>query len=542
MVFEIEERDIMGRTGTIHTKTGRIRTPVLLPVINPMKRTISPEELEREFRCDAIITNAYILHKNLRDEAIKKSIHKLFDFSKSIMTDSGAYQLLVYGQVDVSSSEIITFQEKIDSDIAVILDVPTGGSASYRHARDTVMETIRRAKESETIRTKEGLLWVGPVQGGTNLDLVQLCAEEMGKLDFDIHAIGSPTQLMEQYRFDLIVELIMSAKMNLPLQRPVHLFGAGHPMMFSLAVMLGCDIFDSAAYALYAAEGRYMTNHGTVRIRNLKEPICVCPVCRRMDPQEINQLPPNEREIVISRHNLYVSLNEIRKIRQAIYDGRLWEFVEMRVRAHPKLLQSLYGLKKYSKYLERFTPLIKKRGIFYCGKTSLSRPETIRHIDRLKRYEKPKKTDIMVVLPEPRTKPYRRSAEHRRYQEIFERFSAKERERFHVFTVSMLFGLIPRELEDIYPLSQHEVVDEYHHESVEMISNAFEEYVSKHTYKTVVFYNNWDKYGNELIEAFRKGSDLKGIRFICLPNKVGERIDKVTLDEFRKALITALSN
>lgn len=542
MAFEIKERDIMGRTGTIRTKTGKIRTPVLLPVVNPMKITVPPEELEREFGCDAIITNAYILYKNLRCEAIKKTVHRLLDFSKSIMTDSGAYQLLVYGQVDVSSSEIITFQEKIDSDIAVILDVPTGGSASYSHARDTVMETIRRAKESEAIRTKEDLLWVGPIQGGTNLDLVQLCAEEMGKLDFDIHAIGSPTQLMEQYRFDQIVELIMSAKMNLPLERPVHLFGAGHPMMFSLAVLLGCDIFDSAAYALYAAQGRYMTNQGTVRMGNLKESICLCPVCRRIDPQEINQLPPNEREIVISRHNLYVSLNEIRKIRQAIYDGRLWEFVEMRSRAHPKLLQSLYRLKKYSKYLERFTPLIKKRGIFYCGTSSLSRPETIRHIERLKRYEKPEKTDIMVVLPEPRTKPYRRSIEHRRYQEIFEEFSAKERERFHVFTVSMLFGLTPRELEDIYPLSQHEVLDEHQYESVETISNAFEEYVSTHIYKTVVFYNNWDKYGNELVEAFRKGSDLRGIRFICLPNKMAEHTDRATLNEFKKALIMALSD
>ena len=285
-----------------------------------------------------------------------------------------------------------------------------------------------------------------------------------------------------------------------------------------------------------------MTVHGTMRIKNLKEPICACPTCSRISPKEIRQLPPNEREKIIAKHNLYVSLNEIKRIKQAIYDGRLWEFTEMRARAHPKLLQGLFKLKKYSKYLEKFTPLIKRRAIFYCGTTSLSRPEIIRHVERLKQYEKPEKTDVMLVLPEPNMKPFRRSLEHRRYREIIDEFSMEEKERFHVFTISMLFGLIPRELEDIYPLSQHETLDEYQYESMKMISNTFEEYVSTHVYKTVVFYNDWDKYGNELIEAFGEVSDLRRIRYIVVPNKSVDSTDKLALDELRRALKTALSN
>jgi 7-cyano-7-deazaguanine tRNA-ribosyltransferase len=57
---------------------------------------------------------------------------------------------------------------------------------------------------------------------------------------------------MEQYLFDILVDMIIAAKMNLPPERPLHLFGAGHPFMFALAVALGCDLFDSAAYAIYA--------------------------------------------------------------------------------------------------------------------------------------------------------------------------------------------------------------------------------------------------------------------------------------------------
>ena len=40
--------------------------------------------------------------------------------------------------------------------------------------------------------------------------------------------------------------------------RPVHLFGAGHPMVFALAALLGCDMFDSASYAKFARDDRFM--------------------------------------------------------------------------------------------------------------------------------------------------------------------------------------------------------------------------------------------------------------------------------------------
>ncbi len=60
---------------------------------------------------------------------------------------------------------------------------------------------------------------------------------------------------MEAYRFSDLVEVVMAAKKGLGPGAPVHLFGAGHPMVFALAAAMGCDLFDSAAYALFAREG-----------------------------------------------------------------------------------------------------------------------------------------------------------------------------------------------------------------------------------------------------------------------------------------------
>ncbi len=41
------------------------------------------------------------------------------------MTDSGAYQILVYGEVEVSQEEIVEYQEDIGVDIGTMLDIPT---------------------------------------------------------------------------------------------------------------------------------------------------------------------------------------------------------------------------------------------------------------------------------------------------------------------------------------------------------------------------------------------------------------------------------
>ena len=83
---------------------------------------------------------------------------------------------------------------------------------------------------------------------------------------------------MENYRYKDLVSVVMAAKRTLSPASCVHLFGAGHPSMFALATAMGCDLFDSAAYALYAKDGRYMTTHGSFRISELIDLPCACSV------------------------------------------------------------------------------------------------------------------------------------------------------------------------------------------------------------------------------------------------------------------------
>jgi len=517
MSFEIVDRDLMARIGRFETKSGVVETPLLLPVINPNIQTVLPKKLEEEFGCRALITNAYIIQKNFKEAAAEKGLHDFLNFNGVIMTDSGAYQLLIYKGVETSPKEIVHFQETIDTDIATILDIPTGWGVSKKYARHTVNETIKRAKELEKTKIRDDIAWVGPVQGGQYLDLVAKSAKEMAKLPFQVHALGSPTPVIEQYKFDTLVDMIVTAKMNLPANRPLHLFGAGHPFMFALAVALGCDLFDSAAYALFAREDRYLTESGTTKLSELEYLPCSCPVCNKTDPENVKALPKEERQKLLAEHNLHVSFCELRRIKQAITEGRLWEHLEMRAHGHPALLQAVKKLGKYSEYLEKQSPVTKRSGIFFFSSLGLARPEVVRYRKRLlDRYSPPPKAKILLLLPQTRTKPFHNSKEHETVMKEMQQSLGDTVDLVHVCTYAAPFGVIPTELDDVYPLSQNEIASPFDAETVMYVAKQAANYIKNTNYDKVILLRDPKVWMGKITAACRRACKKKKALFTTL--------------------------
>ncbi len=213
-------------------------------------------------------------------------------------------------------------------------------------------------------------------------DLRERAGREVTDLGFSFCPIGAVVPLMESYRYRDLVSVVMAAKRTLSPSACVHLFGAGHPSMFALATAMGCDLFDSAAYALYAKEGRYLTTHGSFKIDELADLPCACTVCRSHTIEELYTAPDRER--LLALHNLYVTLAEIARIRQAIFDGTLWELVDERCRGHPQLLAGYRALLNRTGSLEKQTG--SPSAASSTGETeSCSRTEVLRYQQMLSR-------------------------------------------------------------------------------------------------------------------------------------------------------------
>ncbi len=479
-VFEITNKDLLGRTGKLYTPHGIVETPTVMPVINPNLRLIEPNELKR-YGAQMLITNSYIIYKSERwhDKALSQGLHSMLGFDGPIMTDSGAFQLSVYGSIEVNNESIISFERDIGTDIGVPLDIPTPPDVPYERAKEELEITLSRLGEARQYSGK--MMLAGPVQGSTYPDLREEAARRTYAMNFDVYPLGAVVPLMEAYRYRDLVDVIVRCKMGLGADAPVHLFGAGHPMMLALAVSLGCDLFDSAAYALYAKDGRYMTVDGTYHIDQLQHLPCSCPVCSTHTAKELMDMDENSRTLLLAQHNLYATFGELRLIKQSIIDGDLMELVERRCRSHPKMLSGLKRMMEYSPYIEKFDPATKST-FFYLGPESCKRPEVLRHNYLLNNITVKGKSLITT----------RKGVDVTGFDSVYH--------------VKVPFGVYPEALNETYPIGQSETIDELELDAREATLENVLSFILGHREADFTFIYDaiWD---SPVIERIKKVAD-----------------------------------
>ena len=283
---------------------------------------------------------------------------------------------------------------------------------------------------------------------------------------------------MESYNFSILSQLIRTTKLVVP-NKPIHLFGAGHPLTIPLAVALGCDTFDSASYILYAKDNRYMYSHGTLRLEEISYFPCCCPVCSYYT---VKELLNEDREIRINnlaKHNLFVLKQEVSSVKQSIYDGRLWEYVLQKARSHPKLRDAMYEIKNFE-YLQNYTPLFKQKAIYLFEPLDQYRPELKNFRNMLINNYKPFNNDILLLYPDRGIRPFYLSSI---FKNLIDKYSPSV-----VCLYNPFFGLIPVELSDTYPashnvFSKHAIIFDAgnYDESIDL----FNSFINNNYFKTV---------------------------------------------------------
>ena len=517
MKFEIKDRDAAGRICKFTTKNGTVTTPNLMPVINPNKLLITPKEMKKLFGTEIVITNSYIIKKDkkLREKALKNGVHKLINFEGPVMTDSGTFQSYVYGDIDLDPIEIVEFQRDIGSDIGTILDVFGTPDQSRTKIEKGMKETIKRAKNSVNVKGDMNLACT--VQGSIYPDLREKCAKELSKIDADFYPIGGVVPLMEGQRYVDLVNSIIFSKKGLNPSKPVHLFGAGHPLIFPLAVALGCDFFDSSAYAKYAKDDRMIFPWGTEKLEDLTELPCSCPVCSKYKATELKKLDEKDKILQIAKHNLYISFAEIKKIRAAITNGNLWELVERRASSNPYLLEAMNVLKTRDskKWLEQFEPISTNKAMFYTGNNTINRPVIYRCHNRLLNWYKPTfKTTI--ILPDG-GKPY--SAYYSdKIKLLFDKKSDLN------ILIDSHIGPVPIELDEMYPFAQSVFPNITDKETEELVSKSFESFIKN---KEVICWKG-EKTLDEIKSSKKKMIDFDILRIKSVADmQFGEDIGKI---------------
>jgi queuine tRNA-ribosyltransferase len=358
--FDIAAKDGSGRTGTITTQRGEIRTPAFMPVGTAATvKAMRPEEV-RASGADIILGNTYHLMLRPGAERIAKlgGLHKFMGWDRPILTDSGGYQVMSLSELTKVTEEGVAFASHLDgsrhmlspersievqrllgSDIVMQFDqlVPT---TSTREQQSEAMErSIRWAKRSREEFDRGGehaasAAIFGIQQGALDRELRRRSADALIRIGFDGYAVGGLAVGEGQHAMlgclDFAVEM-------LPADKPRYLMGVGKPDDIVEAVVRGIDMFDCVLPTRSGRTGQAFTADGPLNMRNARfaedmnpiEPGCPCPACTKFERAYVHHLVKSGEilgAMLMTQHNLWFYQRLMQSLREAIFAERLQAF------------------------------------------------------------------------------------------------------------------------------------------------------------------------------------------------------------------------
>ncbi len=343
------------RAGLLRTAHGEVQTPVFMPVgTQGTVKAVTAGELE-EMGTMLILSNCYHLFLRPGVEVVARhgGLHSFMNWKRSILTDSGGFQVFSLGGLRKLDDEGVAFTSHIDgsthyltpervtrlqnmlgADIAMVLDQCPPYPAEHSEVETAVKRSGKWAARCKNAHLRGDQALFAIVQGGVHNDLRLQSAAELVEMDFDGYAVGG---LSVGEPKEMMYEVLSWTVPELPDHKVRYLMGLGSPDALLEGVRLGIDLFDCVLPTRIARNGRVMTSNGYLSIRNSiygadLSPLdenCGCPVCANYSRAYIRHLF-NAGEILGLRlttyHNLYYLDRLMKEIRTAVIEDRFDRF------------------------------------------------------------------------------------------------------------------------------------------------------------------------------------------------------------------------
>jgi 7-cyano-7-deazaguanine tRNA-ribosyltransferase len=167
--------------------------------------------------------------------------------------------------------------------------------------------------------------------------------------------------------------------------------------------------------------------------------------------------------------------------------------------------------------------------LFFFSSVDLSRPEVVHHTKNLKeRYDKPKQAETLLLIPQTLTKPFHKSREYKQIEKLIDQDRENLR-KVHVCFYAAPFGIVPIELDEVYPLSQHETVLPLDKETIEYVANQIADYINRTDYRKILLMYETENWNGTILKACRKVSKQKSLKLESFNIKKASSIEKLRL-------------
>jgi queuine tRNA-ribosyltransferase len=331
------------------------------------------QDVLAELGVQILLGNTYHLYLRPGIEQVRKlgGLHRFMSWPRSILTDSGGFQVFSLSDLRKVSEEGVMFRSHLDgsshffspesameaqiglgADIIMAFDECTEYPADRERARNSMELTLRWAERSKTYfeRHKHEVPWrtdsaapsaptqggltqalFGIVQGGMDLDLRKESAERTIEIGFPGYAIGG---LSVGEPRSLTREVVEATLEHLPKDKPRYLMGVGTPEEIVEYANLGVDMMDCVLPTRAARHGLLFTSEGKISIKQARyasdqgplDPNCGCRTCSRYSRAYLRHLYASNEilgQILNTVHNLTFYLDTMRSVRHSIGLGSL---------------------------------------------------------------------------------------------------------------------------------------------------------------------------------------------------------------------------
>ncbi|MEK6974759.1 MAG: DUF5591 domain-containing protein [Candidatus Thermoplasmatota archaeon] len=246
--------------------------------------------------------------------------------------------------------------------------------------------------------------------------------------------------------------------------------GLGAPDDYALWAYLGVDLFDASPLLLAATRGTALTTDGP------------------MPAAEMQALHGGSWDLDrLVAFNLETARAELALVAHHITKGTLRFLVERRVYARSGSVELLRRLDREHNYLEAATPRHRAVALPAMTAEALTMPEVEAFRRSVRdRYSPPRTAKVLVLLPCSQRKPYKTSRSHRAFARVLD--DSGIRGHLHEVMVTSPLGLVPRELEEVYPANQYDipVTGHWMRDEEALVREQLAALLSKHDYTHVV--------------------------------------------------------
>ena len=278
----------------------------------------------------------------------------------------------------------------------------------------------------------------------------------------------------------------LDLRSQLPLFMIALAVGRIEPGLIPLLYYTGFDVIDIGHAEEAATTGHRLWKNGSEKIELGEERrYCSCPACAKLD-----EAGPEDLHSILLEHNLSIYKSVLSESKEAMRSGRLRWLVESSTHNSPSQasLVRLVNRELYA-FIEEFSPTTGPEALPVIGSESYNAPVVRRFRDYVaERYSAPDNKPIILLLPCSAKKPYSDSKSHRRFAAVVESTMVGMTSRVAEVILTSPLGLVPRELERIYPAGQYDipVTGDWDTEEIEIGANALVTHLRKFSESSVV--------------------------------------------------------